>query len=50
MTTTVHGPEQGQLTFTDPSPLRATDRRLILGVHRRRRNGAALARRGGDAA
>jgi len=32
MTATVHGPEQGQLTFTDPSPLRATDRRLILGA------------------
>jgi hypothetical protein len=32
MTATMHGPEQGQLTFTDPSPLRATDRRLILGA------------------
>ena len=32
MTATVHGPEQGAFTFTDPSPLRATDRRLILGA------------------
>ena len=32
MTAITHGPEQGQLTFTDPSPLRATDRRLILGA------------------
>ena len=32
MTATVHGPEQGQLAFTDPSPLRDSDRRLILGA------------------
>jgi hypothetical protein len=30
--TAVHGPEQGELTFTDPSPLRDSDRRLILGA------------------
>ncbi len=30
--TALHGPEQGELTFTDPSPLRASDRRLILGA------------------
>lgn len=30
--TTTHGPDVGQLAFTDPSPLRASDRRLILGA------------------
>lgn len=27
-----HGPDVGQLAFTDPTPLRDTDRRLILGA------------------
>lgn len=30
--TTTHGPYAGQLAFTDPTPLRDTDRRLILGA------------------
>lgn len=30
--TALHGPEVGQLAFTDPTPLRDTDRRLILGA------------------
>ena len=30
--TITHGPAQGELAFSDPSPLRATDRRLILGA------------------
>ena len=30
--TALHGPEVGQLAFTDPSPLRDSDRRLILGA------------------
>jgi len=32
MSVTAHGPEQGAFTFTDPSPLRDSDRRLILGA------------------
>jgi hypothetical protein len=30
--TAVHGPEQGELCYSDPSPLRDSDRRLILGA------------------
>ena len=33
MTATVHGPEQGQLTFTDPSPLRAADLPRLTAIH-----------------